>query len=97
MKIPAHARVALAALPPSPGAAVIIATPPRSPRLADLDGATTVALTCAPTTMWPDARGERAIEAALDAGGAAVLVFATLGDALVAHRRALAQIAAVPE
>jgi hypothetical protein len=97
MKLPANSRIALAALPPSSGAALILTVAPRSPRLADLDGATTVALTCAPALLWPDARGERAIEAALDAGGAAVLIFATLGDALVAHRRALAAMGEVVE
>ncbi len=97
MKIPQNAAAAIAMLPVTRGAAVVIAIPPRKPSLANLlvgQPMTHAFVTHDPGTRWPDRMGQQLVEAALDRGGAAVLVFASLADAIAAHRRVVAAVAA---
>lgn len=96
--IPATARCALCALPPATGAAVLIAVPPVEPSFDALAAAMAAGrglsaiLTHDRGVSWPNAAGRRLLADVLARGGIALLVHASMADALAAHRRVLAEI-----
>jgi hypothetical protein len=95
MKLPSNANCSLAMFPPNRGAVVIIAaspTPPTLDALADQVAqgrGLSAHISHDPGLSWPDAAGQRLVEEVLARCGIAVLTFASMGDALRAHRRVL--------
>ena len=78
---------------------VFVAPPPVEPGPHLLDvlgrpGELTTLLTHDAGVSWTDRRGVALAEATLQAGGAVVMQFATLADALAAHRRLQTALAA---
>ncbi len=51
-------------------------------------------LSCEASCTWPDRRARKLAAAVLEQGGIVAMEFRTLGDAILAHRRALAEVTA---